>query len=294
MNRSLDSLFRLTLLGGVASTHLTLFLRSGVVSFAIMAALPWMGGGLLLLEREDEPGLPMLNRVAVQRVFPAFLMLFWVLLVLSFSARNYDPLVHLVPLFTLVGLGLLAGAGWRSRLIVELSLIAALLPAQVLINRFLPTGFLAAATARISALILWLLGQPAYAEGDQIVLPELLMRVDASCTGVNTLSLCLSAILMLWLLAPLPLLRRGAGSGLVILAGFALVAAFLVNAVRVALLGLASRSPSSAWYGSLNSFAFWHDGLGSHIFSLVAMGLVCGLYALVLELSLPNNPPKRP
>jgi exosortase/archaeosortase family protein len=253
-----------------------------------------MGGGLLLLEHEEEHGGLPLRRIAGPRGVPGVLMLLWVLLVLSFSARLYDPLLHLVPLFTLAGLGLLAGASWRSRLMVELSLIAALLPAQVLINRFLPTGFLAAATAQISSMMLWLIGMPAYAEGHLIVLPDRLMRVDASCTGVNTLSLCLAVILMLWLLAPLPLLRRGAGSGLGILVVIALAAAFLVNAVRIALLGLASRSPSSAWYGSLKSFEFWHEGLGSHLFSLVAMSLVCGLYALVLELSLPTNPPQRP
>lgn len=294
MTRSSDSLARLTLLGALAATQLTLLSRAELAAFAIMAALSWLGGGLLLLEREEQVELPSLQMLPRRRFLPGLLLLLWALLVLSFSARLYDPLLLLVPLSVLMGLSLLAGAGWRSRLMRELVALAALLPAQVLINRFLPTGFLAHATARLSALLLWLLGRSAFAESDRIVLPEQVMRVDASCTGVNTLSLCLAAALLLALLLPLPRRFGPRALQLGVLAVLSLSVAFLVNAVRVALLGLTSQDPAAAWYGPLTSFAFWHDGIGSHVFSLLAMALVCGLYVLALEIGLRSSLGQRP
>ncbi len=286
MKRQPASLARLTLLAGIASTQLTLIMRAGMGSFAIMAALSWMGGGILLIEQEDEGEVLDLGRIPRHRLFPAFLFLLWALMVLSLAARLYDPLLHLVPLAALLGLGLTLGATWRSRLLMELGLMAMLLPAQVLINRFLPTRFLAEATASLSAQLLWLIGRVAFPEGDRIVLQDQVLLVGASCTGVNTLALCLASTVLMSLLMPPPAWRIGRPATLAIVAALSLALAFGVNAIRVALLGLTTHDPPKAWYGSLVSFDFWHDGGGSHLFSLSAMGLVCGLYVLALEVAL--------
>jgi exosortase/archaeosortase family protein len=65
-----------------------------------------------------------------------------------------------------------------------------------------------------------------------------------------------------------------------------MVAAFVVNAVRVALLGLTGQAPDASGLAQLTSFDFWHDGTGSHVFSLAAMLIVCGAYVLALEVHL--------
>jgi exosortase/archaeosortase family protein len=286
LNPQPASLARLTLLTGLASTHLTLLMRAGMAPFSIMAALSWLGGGLLLVEQEDSGGVLDLGRIPRRRWIPAVLLLLWALLVLSFAARLYDPLLHLVPVAALPGLALAYGVRWRSRQVFELTMIALLLPAQVLINRFLPTGQLADLTARVSAFLLWLIGQPAFPEGDRIVIQEQTLVVDASCTGVNTMALCIAAALLLALLIPPPPGGWGRSAKVAIMAALSLSLAFGVNAIRVALLGLTTHDPPKAWYGSLVSFDFWHDGGGSHLFSLTAMGLVCGLYVLALELAL--------
>ncbi|WP_094554077.1 archaeosortase/exosortase family protein [Synechococcus sp. 1G10] len=293
MNRQPASLARLTLLAGLASTQLTLLMRAGMAPFAIMASLSWLGGGLLLVEQEDKDDVLELGRILRRRLFPGVLLLLWALLVLSFAARLYDPLLHLVPVASLLGLALALGARWRSRLVLELTVIALLLPAQVLINRFLPTAQLAAVTAWVSAFLLWLVGQPALSEGDRIVMQEQILVVDASCTGVNTMALCLAATLLLVLLIPPPSWRWGRSATVAIMAMLALVLAFAVNAIRVALLGLTTHDPPKAWYGSLMSFDFWHDGGGSNLFSLTAMGLVCGLYVLALEVALRRSRPRQ-
>ncbi|MEX1316242.1 MAG: archaeosortase/exosortase family protein [Synechococcaceae cyanobacterium] len=295
MTRSSASLARLTLLAALAASQLTLLVRAGMGAFAIMAALSWLGGGVLLAEREEQGGDLELASIPRRRLVPAYLLLLWALLVLSLAARLYDPLLHLLPLAALLGLGLALGARWRSRLVFELTLIALLLPAQVLINRFLPTAQLAAVTAWVSAFLLWLVGQPAFPDGDRIVMQHQVLVVDASCTGVNTLALCLAAILLLALLIPPPPWRCGRGATVAVMAALALLLAFAVNAVRVTILGLTSSDPPQAWYGPLVSFDFWHDGGGSHLFSLLAMGLVCGLYVLALELALRSaRPPSVP
>jgi exosortase/archaeosortase family protein len=228
------------------------------------------------------------------------LALVWALLVLSFSARLYDPLLHLVPLVVVLGMAALASSGSAAScrqdpLGWQLAVIGLLLPAQVLINRFLPTGFLAAATASVSAALLWMIGVPAYAQGNRIVMLDQVFAVDASCTGVNTISLCLATAVLLVLLLPPPGivgLRTKAGS-LLVLSGLALVFAFLVNVARVALLGLTSANPGPGAFAALRGFAFWHDGGGSHLFSLFSMCLVVGAYVLAQETGLRKRDSRR-
>lgn len=291
MTRTPAALARLTLLAGIAAGQLTLLVRAGVAAFAIMAALSWLGGALLLLDREEEGLCPAPAAIPWPRFLLATALLVWALLVLSLAGRLYDPLLHLLPLAVLPALGVMAGARLRSGLMATLLLIAALLPAQVLLNRFLPTDPLAVATARFAAPLLTLLGSPSFPDGHRIVMSDQVLLVDASCTGVNTMSLCLAATVLLVVLLPLPF-RAGRGPlrsalpGAALLGGFALVAAFVVNGVRVALLGLTHQDPDATGIAQLGSFDFWHDGTGSHVFSLAAMLIVCGAYLLGLEIQL--------
>lgn len=131
---------RLTLLSCLAAAQLTLLVRADYAAFAIMASLSWLAGALLLMEREEQTSAPALDQLPRSRVLPGLLLLLWSLLVLSRVARLYDPLLHLLPLASLLGLALLGGLAWRSSGLAALALIGALLPAQVLINRFLPTA----------------------------------------------------------------------------------------------------------------------------------------------------------
>ncbi|APD48701.1 exosortase/archaeosortase family protein [Synechococcus sp. CS-602] len=282
---------RLTLLCSLAAAQLTLLVRSGLADFAIMASLSWLAGGLLLLEREEQGSNPPLQQLSGYRVVPALLLLLWSLLVLSRVARLYDPLLHLLPLASLLGLGLLSGLAWRSTDLASLGLIGALLPGQVLINRFLPTDALASLTAWISSLLLWVLGRPAFSEGRNILLNDKVLVVDASCTGVNTMALCLAAALVLVILLPpparppFPSRWRSLAAGIV-LGLLAVVMAFVVNTLRIVLLAYTDFSPGLEGLDQWRSFSFWHEGLGANLFSLAAMALTCLLWVLVLELNL--------
>ncbi len=291
MMRSPAVLARLTLLAALASTYFTLVLRAQMGEFAIMAALSWLGGGLLLVEREQENSPVPLERLPAALLWPGVALLGWGLMVLSFGGRLYDALFYLVPLATLCGLALLSGAGWRSPLLAQLALIAGLLPAQGVLNATLPTGGLALATTRLSSQILWLLGRPAVADGTYIQLPDRILDVNRGCTGLRELVLCLAAALMLWVVFPVPASgpsseRRNQRLVAVFILMLSLGGVFVINTARIALLAYTTQDPQDGVLGALRSFSFWHDGAGAQLFSLVAMGLVCVIYVVILEISL--------
>jgi exosortase/archaeosortase family protein len=273
---------RLTLLMALASSQITLYWRSGgrIEAFAIMAAVSWLGGALLLYEREEE-GVAQSRRIPPLRFLLGVLLVLWCLLVLSLASRLYDPLLHGVTLVGLVGVALLSGVRLRSRLTLELALLGSLLPLQVLVNRFAPTGWLATSTAQVGAGLLWIMGQPAVARGIHIELPETVLEVGASCTGLNTLVLCTAALLMLQLVCGLgpPLWRSLLRWSLIL--GLSLAAAYGTNALRVALLGLADHGTPEHWWQNWNNFDFWHDGGGSHLFSLLAMTLAVWIFSRI-------------
>ncbi|MCP9888947.1 exosortase/archaeosortase family protein [Cyanobium sp. ATX 6A2] len=279
---------RLTLLMAVASAQLTLATRGGQGAFVIMAALPWLGGAVLLLEREQEPSAAPAADAGPLATGLALVLLLWSLLVLSFAARLYDPLLAFIPLAVLPALALLSGLAPRQPLVRELAAIGALLPAQVLINVLLPVEPLARLTAQISALLLWMLGRPAFAEGNRIVLPDQILLVDASCTGRTTLAFCLATAALLLVLLPLPALvsarrRRQRSLLLGLFAVGALLGVVLLNGVRITLLAFTSQQTPAGLLDTLGSFAFWHDGHGAQLFSLLASAIVCAGYVGVQE-----------
>lgn len=283
---------RLVLLIALASAQLTLAARAGLNEFVIMAALPWLGGGLLLVELEQQPQpSPPLDqgrrRTRLGLVLGLGLLL-WCLLVLSFAARLYDPLLTFIPLAALPALGLLAGLTPRQSPLPELVAIGALLPAQVWLNVDMPVALLARLTAQLSALLLWMLGRPAFAEGDRIVLPDQILLVDASCTGRSTLAFCLATAALLLVLLPLPALpssrqRRQRSLLLGVFAIGSLLGVFVLNGVRITLLAFTSLRTPSGPLDALRTFTFWHHGHGAQLFSLLAGAIVCAGYVGVQE-----------
>jgi exosortase/archaeosortase family protein len=272
---------RLALLAGTASSQLTLAARAGVADFTIMAALSWLAGALLLLESDDAVISTEPSVVPAGRWWAGFLALVWCLLVLSFAGRLHDPLFWLLPLAALVGLGLLGGLGWKSPQLRQLVVIGLLLPAQGLFNWSVPVAPLARVTARVSAQLLWLAGQPAYPQGDRIVMTTQVLLVDGSCTGRSTLAFSLAILASLLILLPLP--REGRGATVAGLVAMSLAGVVLLNGVRIALLAFTLRDPGPGPLEALRGFEFWHSGPGAQVFSLAAGTLVCGTYVLALE-----------
>lgn len=285
--RSLDSTLRLALLGFLAASQIALAHRANVSDFVIMACFTWMGGSLPLVEYELGGAASSLRDLPVPQFLLGVVALAWSLLVLTFAAQLYDPLLWGLPLAVLTGLALLAGLNWKGRRLREVIVIALLLPGQGLLNVLWPKELLSELTAHSSAFLLWLTGMPAYPQGQTIVLPDSVLLVDGLCTGYLTLSLSIATLVLLVVLlppAPLPVRFRWALPWLSAAVLVALLAsAFLINSVRIALLAYTDQQDavpaSEFWRG----FDFWHLGAGAQLFSLLASALVCGSYLLVLE-----------
>lgn len=266
---------RLVLLAALASAQLTLYIRAGtgLEALALAACPSWLGGAVLLLpEPGDQPRASVLTRIPRWRFGLGLLALLWCLLHLSGAAQLYDPLLALVPLLALPALALVSIEPLAPRLLLELTLIGALLPLQVLGVRCFPNGWLADACGQVTAALLWLVGQPALAEGPMLLLPDRSVFVAGRCTGLPTMLLCSAAVVMLMILVgpgDQPLWRFGRRSAVVLL--LSLVSAFALNAVRIALLSWCAPAGVATGWLFWRSFAFWHDGLGSHLFSLAAM-----------------------
>jgi exosortase/archaeosortase family protein len=162
-------------------------------------------------------------------------------------------------------------------LLRQLLLLGLMPPLMLLNHAFGPSGLLAPATAQGSAFLIWITGMPAVARGIHVLLPHRVLEIGAGCTGLNTISLCLAAVVALALLFPVQSLRRT-----IAIAAAALVLALVINTVRVALLAFTTTTPAEGLFGPWHSFEFWHTGGGSHLFSLLAMAGVTGLYALSL------------
>ncbi|MCP9849808.1 archaeosortase/exosortase family protein [Cyanobium sp. Morenito 9A2] len=267
----------LALLAGLAASQLTLMTRSGpgAGDYAIMAALVWLGGAVLLHDDRQQRGFP---PAPWPLLLPGLLLLLWCLLVLSFALRLYDPLVHLLPLAALLGLALVSNASPRRRLFRQLLLLGLLPPAMLLFQALLPPEGPARLTATFSAFLLWLAGQPALAEGIVVLLPGRSLEIGQGCLGLNTISLCLGAVVVFALLLPAHRHRT-----LLALAAAAVLVAFVVNGLRVALLGFTDPEPAPGWWNELHGFDFWHIGLGSSLFSLLAMGGTTVLVVASLE-----------
>ncbi|KMM17586.1 archaeosortase/exosortase family protein [Synechococcus sp. GFB01] len=285
--RSPDSTLRLTLLGCLAASQITLAHRADVPDFVIMACFIWLGGSLPLVEYELAGAASSLRDLPMPQFLVGIVALLWSLLVLTHAAQLYDPLLWFLPLAVLAGLALLAGLSWKGRRLREVIVIALLLPAQGLLNVLWPKELLSELTAQSSAFLLWLTGMPAYPEGQTIVLPDHVLWVDGLCTGYLTLSLSIATLVLLVVLlppAPLPARFRWAlpWLGAAVVAAL-LASAFLINSVRIALLAYTDQQqavPASEFW---RSFDFWHLGAGAQLFSLLASGWVCGTYLLVLE-----------
>lgn len=258
---------------GIASAQVTLLFRGEQISNAIAAGLVWMAAVVLLSDfQEDEP-------IAGAAVRPrwqgraALVALSWCLLVLTFSARFYDPLLLLVPLAACLAMALLDRTATR-RTLRDLVVVGLLLPLQHVLVAGLPTGQIVTFTAWLSCLGLRGIGNECFSYQNTIEMVNQRILIDPPCAGIATLGLALTSSLVFLVL--LPLRRRW--FVVVALIGASLAIAFLVNAVRVMVLALSSRECDAQWWTKYCGFEFWHLGAGSHLFSLLAVGGVCLLW----------------
>lgn len=267
----------LVALSAIATAQTTLCWRADVLALAIPSCLAWMFGLLVLDEAFQRPWAS--PGAAAPSPLPFRLLggalLLWCLAVLTLASQFYDPLQQFLPLAALLGTALVCWGPGRRRLLLLLATYGALVPLQVWGVPYLPDGlyrWVGVATARTAGLGLSLIGRFGASDGIYLALPERTVAVAGTCTGLTVLALCLATVLCFQitfrLFRPLKLAA-------VLLASAG--ACFLVNSGRVALLALTDRRCDGVDRLFWCQLHFWHDGLGSLLFSLLAVWATCWL-----------------
>lgn len=177
-----------------------------------------------------------------------------------------DSFVELTPFIVFLGLALLASGikGLRQYWLELLIIFAFNLPVGYLAQRLDISIF----TAKFSFAFLSYLGLPVVRQGVNIIMPTGAVEVYPGCSGMETISQLVKLAILFIIMFPTSLAKR------IIVPIVAIAIAFLVNAIRVALMAyLVAKSNSEA-------FDYWHTGTGSEIFFLsctILFGSFCYL-----------------
>ncbi|MEO1395128.1 MAG: cyanoexosortase A [Cyanobacteria bacterium J06634_5] len=250
-----SSVWLLASFTGLAAIHLSLaskandgsLLSSSIVYWIAIASMLWskkktlsfkssfFGGGL---------GILILSLVLVKSSF----------------MQGYDPFLRILPLFSMIGLGLLAsgvtglGQFWK-----ELSILSFLTPPPSVLEQVINTS---PVTAKFSTALLWYAGFPVTRENQFILIPNGGVEVYSGCSGVDTMLHLLGLSAVFVALFPTSKLQK------LVLPLLAIGIAFVVNGVRVSLMAALSEPTNKAM------FEYWHKGDGSLLFSMISVVLL--------------------
>jgi len=120
--------------------------------------------------------------------------------------------------------------------------------------------------ARAAGFFLWYGGEELVIRGDSIFLQGGGIKVTPECAGSDIITYLLGIALVATMLFPLPRRRYG------LVLGMAVVIAFLVNVVRVALLAVLNTWPEK------EAFHYWHTSEGAQLFGVTALVLFALFY----------------
>lgn len=200
------------------------------------------------------------------------------------SGRPDDLFVTAAPAFWGIGLALVA-SGFRGLLQYwrEAIVLGALAGASLFEVVTLDVAGLdiTPATAQTSAYLLRLGGWDASAADFMIRLPSVSIIVAQGCSGLKTVYFLTGFAAIALLLFPI----SGAGKKLTVLAGGALIG-FLVNAARVAMLGVIAANP--------RAFKFWHIQQGAMFFELLAVAAFLAFFYFLHPDQQRSPPDERP
>lgn len=264
----------LALAGGLIAVHLSLSWRISEdfnqlsISFlcwGVVLSLLWEKRHTLSLESDIFSGLLGLLLIA----FVVFR---------SWFVVSLDSLVEFSPLIAGLGLAMLASGvkGLRQYWQELIIIIALTVPEGFLIERI----DISLLTAKVSTIILSHLGLEVSRQGVNIILPKGAVEVYSGCSGMEGIVRLLRITVVFLVMFPTNLLK------LILVPIVAIVLAFVVNAVRVALMAVLVA------YSSKEAFDYWHLGTGSQIFFLITVllfGLFC--YFAILKDDPDNREP---
>ncbi len=279
----------------LVAVHISLVLRQPDDSNLINGSiLVWFVCGLLVWEKRKQPleeSSRWFKNWANSWANTGAKILGWgivtIVLVVSFSLTSYHTFIRFAPFLICLGLGLIAagfGGLQRYKQELTLTLLTALPPG--LVHRLADWE---AITANLSHFLLQSLGFDAHLGYIQ---KEIVLTIGAALPTANNSVIVargcagVEMMLQLWVLSIagiflLPTSRRQK----LIIPVAAVVMAYIINAIRVAVLAVIVPYPLA--------FNYWHTGQGGQIFPVFAVLIWGVLCKLLLDFSR-SNPHKHP
>lgn len=267
----------LLLAGAVATQNLGVFQSSQSEHVTVYALLVW-GGALICMEDQLEDLEPSPSRVGL---LLGGLLLLAVLARTSLVLCSEGILYLLAPLAGLALALLCTSPGTLGRFRDSL-LCLLLLPAFGLVMKLIPEFPMSVLTARLSSFWLSILGFDNVVRGRIVMLPTGGVEVLPACNGVDTIAQVIGVSIIFLLAFPL----RSRLSRVVVLTAAPLIG-LASNTIRIAVLALCVASGQGK---GTPLFRFFHDDLGSLVFSGVAVFVFGSLYMRLLERELPPLP----
>jgi cyanoexosortase A len=256
----------LAISGGLTAVYTSLYIRLDGNLSQLTISLLGLGAVFSLLADKRQ------TLKLESDIFSSFLGILIIAFVLIRS--NYvdavDSFVELTPFIVFLAIALLASGikGLRQYWLELLVIFAFTIPVGYVAHRL----DISLITAKFSFAFLSYLGLPVLRQGVNIVLPTGAVEVYPGCSGMETISqLVKLALLFLVMFPQNGLIKK------IIVPIVAVIIAFLVNAVRVALMAfLVAKSNPTA-------FEYWHTGTGSQIFFLICTLLFGGFCYLLIR-----------
>lgn len=248
----------------------------------VMLMVIW-GGALLCIEDL----LPSLDpRPTRTGLILGIVLVVWSLLRAELILAR-DFVIYLLPLIEGLGLALLCVPPRRLRPFAASLLILALFMPAVLMRKFYdlyPEAPLSHLTALATGIGIQALGIPADVQGRLVTLPHGAVEVAGPCSGRDLMVMVILVAVVFLLAFPL---QRWRDRLLVLLAAVPL--AMVSNVIRISLLALivGFQVPHQQAL-----FDFFHEDMGSLLFSVVAVALLAKLYLRLIDrqLTTPSLP----
>ncbi len=253
----------LAIAGGLTAVFISLYMRFDGDLSQLTISLLGLGAVFSLLSEKRQ------TLKLESDIFSSLLgiLLIAFVLVRSNYVDSIDSLVELTPFIGFLGLALLASgiAGLRQYWLELLIILAFNIPVAY-ISQHLDISIF---TAQFSFACLAYMGFPVERQGVNIIMPTGAVEVYPGCSGMETISQLVRLAILFLVMFP----TRSLGKRFIV-PFVAIIIAFVVNAIRVALMAyLVAKSNSQ-------SFDYWHTGTGSEIFFLlctVIFGCFCYL-----------------
>ncbi|MBD2457832.1 cyanoexosortase A [Nostoc sp. FACHB-87] len=256
--------------GGLVATLLTIIWKAdddshlGMTVLALFAVFSLLGDKKHKLKLESDVISSVLGTVLIG-------------IVLWYSThfppgKLFAVYTHIAPFVAALGLSLLASGYqglkqyWQELVIIFFAGVP-----KVLIFALIDIKPLSILTAKFSTLMLWYAGFEVALQDVYINLPTGGIKVAENCAGIEWICHLLGLAVIGLLMFPPERKKR------IFVPIVAVIIAFIVNAVRVAILAVMAANQNQ------NSFKFWHVGDGSLIFGMITVILFGIFYWFLLN-----------